>query len=196
MSSNSDLKSNIRTEILARRDRLSPEDRAAFSLTAADHFKAYIDHKDNPLTGGDIISAFLPIKSEIDLMPLVDMLWLRKIPVCLPALLNRTVMAFRAYHANSEIVASGFGTSAPTDSAQVLVPTIMLVPLAAFDQIGNRIGYGAGHYDRAIARQTAKGQKPKLIGVAFSCQEVTNIPSENHDVPLDMILTEHGLRSF
>jgi 5-formyltetrahydrofolate cyclo-ligase len=72
----------------------------------------------------------------------------------------------------------------------------MLVPLAAFDVRGHRIGYGAGHYDRAIARLQARNLIPKLIGIAFDCQEVEIVPDEAHDMPLDSILTESGLRSF
>ena len=72
----------------------------------------------------------------------------------------------------------------------------MLVPLAAFDRRGHRIGYGAGHYDRAIAKLHDKGMRPRLIGVAFDCQEVPLVPDEWHDVMLSDVLTESGLRSF
>ena len=73
---------------------------------------------------------------------------------------------------------------------------ILLVPLSAFDRAGHRIGYGAGHYDRAIDRLKAKGHRPKLIGIAFDCQEVASVPAEPHDVALDAILTESGFRLF
>ena len=63
-----------------------------------------------------------------------------------------------------------------------------------FDRQGHRIGYGAGHYDRAVARLREKGRDPVLIGVAFDCQEVGSVPAEPHDVPLHAILTESGLR--
>ncbi len=72
----------------------------------------------------------------------------------------------------------------------------MLVPLAAFDARGHRIGYGAGYYDRAIARLPDKGHAPRLIGVAFDCQEVELVPDEPHDVVIPEILTESGLRRF
>ncbi|MFZ1682376.1 MAG: 5-formyltetrahydrofolate cyclo-ligase, partial [Rhizobiaceae bacterium] len=61
---------------------------------------------------------------------------------------------------------------------------------------GHRIGYGGGYYDRAIARLAARGLAPRLIGVAFDCQEVEAVPAEPHDRPLHAILTESGLRSF
>jgi 5-formyltetrahydrofolate cyclo-ligase len=75
-------------------------------------------------------------------------------------------------------------------------PAVMLVPLSAFDGRGHRIGYGAGHYDRAIARLIDKGVAPRLIGLGFSCQEVDSVPAEPHDRPLDAILTEDSLRGF
>ena len=78
----------------------------------------------------------------------------------------------------------------------MLDPDILLVPLSAFDRAGHRIGYGAGHYDRAIDRLKAKGGTPKLIGIAFDCQEVASVPAESHDVALDAILTESGFRMF
>jgi 5-formyltetrahydrofolate cyclo-ligase len=72
----------------------------------------------------------------------------------------------------------------------------MLVPLAAFDARGHRIGYGAGYYDRAIAKLIDKGRPPRLVGIAFDCQEVPLVPNEDHDVILTEILTESGLRRF
>lgn len=69
----------------------------------------------------------------------------------------------------------------------------MLIPLSAFDKTGHRIGYGAGYYDRAITRLHEKGLNPRLIGIAFDCQEVPSVPAEPHDVRLDAILTESGL---
>ena len=94
---------------------------------------------------------------------------------------------------NGENAAGGFGTSGPGPDAAVLDPDIMLVPLSAFDSTGHRIGYGAGHYDRAITRLHQKGLNPRLIGIAFDCQEVPSVPAEPHDVRLDAILTESGL---
>ncbi|TIS12183.1 MAG: 5-formyltetrahydrofolate cyclo-ligase, partial [Mesorhizobium sp.] len=84
----------------------------------------------------------------------------------------------------------------PHEEAEELDPSLMFVPLAAFDARGHRIGYGAGYYDRAIARLADKGLAPRLIGIAFDCQEVSQVPDENHDVIIPEILTESGLRRF
>jgi 5-formyltetrahydrofolate cyclo-ligase len=78
----------------------------------------------------------------------------------------------------------------------VLDPVVMLVPLAAFDSRGHRIGYGAGYYDRAIQRLRDKAIDPRLIGIAFDCQEVGRVPDEPHDVVIPEVLTESGLHRF
>lgn len=78
----------------------------------------------------------------------------------------------------------------------MLDPALMLMPLAAFDRRGHRIGYGAGYYDRAIARLHVRGLRPRLIGVAFDCQQVERVPDEQHDIVLDQLLSESGLRRF
>ena len=116
--------------------------------------------------------------------------------LCLPAILDKTTISFRELVRGAPMIDMGFGTSGPGEDAEVLDPHIMLVPLAAFDGRGHRIGYGAGHYDRAIARLQSIGPAPRLIGVAFDCQQVERVPDEPHDIVLHEILTERGLRLF
>ena len=169
MTSLKDLKKHLRLEALGRRDALDPAWRIEASLAMASHAPA-VD-----LGHGPVVSGFLPIRSEADLRPLMAALADRGARLSLP---------------------TGFGTAGPGPEAAVLDPDIMLVPLAAFDRRGHRLGYGAGHYDRAIARLHDKGRNPRLIGVAFDCQEVERVPDEPHDVMLSAILTENGLRSF
>lgn len=114
--------------------------------------------------------------------------------LCVPAILDKTTIAFRELVRTAPLVETGFGTFGPGPEAEVLDPQIMLVPLAAFDMRGHRIGYGAGYYDRAIARLHAQGLTPRLIGTAFDCQEVERVPDEPHDVRLAALLTESGLK--
>ena len=82
-----------------------------------------------------------------------------------------------------------FGLSEPDATAPEVAPRALLVPLAAFDRRGHRIGYGAGYYDRAIARLSAIGPLFN-IGVAFSVQQIERVPDEPHDRALDVIITE------
>ena len=185
-----DIKKTLRQEALARRDALDPAFRARVSEGLAVAAGAL------GIAPGTVVSGFLPIRSEIDPVPLMTALAGAGARLCLPAILDRTTMAFREYLPGAPLVDMGFGTSGPGADAAVLDPQALLVPLCAFDAAGNRVGYGAGHYDRAIARLREKGIAPRLIGIAFDCQQVDRAPAEAHDAPLREILSESGLRRF
>lgn len=186
-----ELKAQLRNERLALRDAIPPAERTEKSAAMADHAGDAI-----AFPPGTIVSGFLPIRSEADLRPLMDRFRLRGARLCVPAILDRQTIVFREMVEGVPLVDTGFGTVGPGPDAAVLDPEIMLVPLSAYDANGHRIGYGAGHYDRAISRLQQKGLAPKLIGIAFDCQEVAHVPSEPHDISLDAILTESGLRFF
>jgi 5-formyltetrahydrofolate cyclo-ligase len=145
---------------------------------------------------GEVISAFMPMRSEVDVCPLMFALGAKGARVCVPAILDKTTIEFRELVRGAPLIDMGFGTVGPGPEAAILEPALMLIPLAAFDAQGNRIGYGAGYYDRAIARLRNKGRILRLIGVAFDCQQIEAVPFEPHDVPLDAMLTESGLRRF
>jgi 5-formyltetrahydrofolate cyclo-ligase len=183
-----ELKARYRNERLAARDAIPAEDRIEKGLAMVVHGGDAID-----IRPGDIVSGFLPIRSEVDIRPLMARLRERGARLCVPVILNRSTIVFRELVPGVPLVPVGFGTSGPGPEAAVLDPDIMLVPLSAFDKSGHRIGYGAGHYDRAIERLHQKGLDPRLIGIAFDCQEVPSVPAEPHDIRLDAILTESGL---
>ncbi|MDP2122277.1 MAG: 5-formyltetrahydrofolate cyclo-ligase [Hoeflea sp.] len=185
-----DSKAGIRAAMLARRDGLAPERRIEMSLAMAEAGESIA------FDPGTVIAGYLPIRSEPDLRPLMARLGARGARLCLPVVLDRQTIVFRDFVRGAELVNTGFGTSGPGPDAEVLDPQILLMPLSAFDAAGNRLGYGAGHYDRAIAQLHGKGLRPRLIGTAFSVQEAHSLPHEAHDVALEMILTERGLRSF
>lgn len=185
------LKNEIRTARLAARDAISETDRIEKSLAISDHAADAL-----AFDPGTILSGFFPIRSEADIRPLMHRLKSRGARLCLPAVLDRQTIVFRELVDGAPLVSTGFGTTGPGPDAPVVDPEILLMPLSAFDASGNRIGYGAGHYDRAIARLHAKGMQPRLIGVAFDCQEVEAVPAEPHDVPLDAVVTESGYRTF
>ncbi|WP_416407485.1 5-formyltetrahydrofolate cyclo-ligase [Agrobacterium rosae] len=184
-------KAQIRVERLALRDALSVEERQSKSQSITAHGANGLS-----FAAGTIVSGFMPIRSEVDLRPLMEALRGKAARMCLPVMLDRETIIFREFAKGTDLVKSGFGTTGPDESTAVLDPDILLVPLSAFDENGQRIGYGAGHYDRAIARLHAKGLNPGLIGIAFDCQEVPSVPAQAHDVALDAVLTESGLRYF
>ncbi|WP_346432533.1 MULTISPECIES: 5-formyltetrahydrofolate cyclo-ligase [unclassified Roseitalea] len=184
------VKAEIRTRALARRDALDPQWRARVSADLARSAKAIVGD------GAGIVAAFWPIRSEIDPRPLMERLTAMGAELALPAVIDRQTIAFRRYRPGDRLERGSFGTMAPGPGAETVDPDMLLMPLAAFDAAGNRLGYGAGHYDRAIARLRQAGRDPRLVGLAFSCQRETAIPAEAHDVPLHAVVTEQGLQAL
>ncbi|SON57171.1 putative 5-formyltetrahydrofolate cyclo-ligase [Hartmannibacter diazotrophicus] len=181
-------KKRIRSERLAVRDALSIEDRVAAS-DALVGFACELG-----VAPGSVVSGFLPIRSEIDVRPLLSTLVVKYgVTVGLPIIMKSGGLFFRAYKDGDDLIPLGFGTYGPGEGQPVVVPDLILAPLAAFDRRGERIGYGKGHYDQTIARLRREGFAPRVVGVAYACQEVERVPAESHDVPLEMILTEKGL---
>ncbi|MDK9696619.1 MAG: 5-formyltetrahydrofolate cyclo-ligase [Siculibacillus sp.] len=179
-------KDALRRDALARRDRLAPEHRARAGERIADLIT------DLALPSGSIVSGFWPIRGEIDPRPAMARLAVRGHPLALPALLaDRSAMVFRRWTAGDRLVPAAFGLSEPAAEAEEVDPTVLLMPLAAFDRRGGRIGYGGGWYDRVLAR--LERSRPVLkIGLGFAAQEVARVPEEAHDRRLDLILTEDG----
>ncbi len=178
-------KENLRRSALAERDRLDSVQRIEMSLAAAEIARGQIG-----AASGSVVSGFFPIRSEIDPRPLLDFLRQGGARLCLPVVVDKETIVFRELLREGELIDTGFGTRGPSPKAAELDPDIVVMPLAAFDRRGGRIGYGAGYYDRAIAKLRAKGKKPQLIGFAFSCQEAEAVPLEPHDVSLEAVVTE------
>ena len=195
MTSLAEQKAALRKTILARRNELAETDRIEMSLKAAEAARN-VPELGDALVPGTVIAGFLPIRSEIDIRPMLFALGQMGARLCLPVVISKTEIEFREMIRGEPLVESGFGTVGPGETAAVLDPQILLMPLSVFDNKGGRIGYGGGYYDRAIERLLGKDIKPQLIGVAFSTQEVEEVPMESHDRYLDGIITENGYRSF
>jgi 5-formyltetrahydrofolate cyclo-ligase len=183
-------KADLRASALATRDALSGESRAS----AADAIAA----RGLPmaLPPGAVVSGYSPIRSEIDPGPL-----LRKLESCgarlaLPCITARgQSLKFRLWHPGERLLSGPLGILEPSPAAAEITPDIVLVPLAAFDRVGHRIGYGAGHYDRTLA-QLRKSRSVTAIGLAFASQQVKTVPALQHDVALDYVLTETRIFDF
>lgn len=184
-----DAKSKLREEAHAQRATLGASEMAEAAVAAAAHFLADIKF------GADkIVAAYWPIRDEIDCKPVLTQLMDSFQPVCLPVVVGDEVpLQFRRWELGVALYEAGFGTLAPPDGAAVVEPDVLIIPLLGFDKQGTRLGYGKGHYDRSIA---AMSKKPELIGYAFSVQELDNIPAGPHDVPLNYLVTETGVRRF
>jgi 5-formyltetrahydrofolate cyclo-ligase len=88
-----------------------------------------------------------------------------------------------------------FGIPEPRPDWPRTFPSVLLVPLLAFDAEGYRLGYGGGYYDRTLAHFRAQ-RTVAAIGIAFSAQELPSVPHDSSDEALDMIVTEAGIRRF
>jgi 5-formyltetrahydrofolate cyclo-ligase len=182
-----DQKSQIRAEALARRDAMPAEERAAAAeQIAARAFPV-------PITPGVIVSGFMPLKSEINPIPLMRKLAAAGAQLALPAIKGRGhPLIMRAYAFGDDLARGQWGIREPKPEAPEVAPDIVIVPLAAFDHAGNRIGYGAGYYDMTLAALRAK-KKVTAIGLAFAAQEMPQVPTDERDERLDLVLTERGL---
>jgi 5-formyltetrahydrofolate cyclo-ligase len=183
-------KGDLRIAALARRDALSEAQRAAAAQALAKRGLP-IDIKP-----GAVVAGYSPIRSELDPAPLMKNLAARGVQLALPAITARgKSLIFRAWSVNDRLMLGSLGILEPSPAAAELVPDILLVPLAAFDRAGHRIGYGAGHYDVTLAHlRKAKGAIG--IGVAFAVQEIKAVPIQPHDVALDYVLTEKHAFDF
>jgi 5-formyltetrahydrofolate cyclo-ligase len=176
-------KQDLRATLRRRRNSVSAQVREEAALALVRHAGDL-----GALVGSGTLSAFWPLPDEIDVRPLMVALHDLGIRIALPVV-ARPVLVFRSWQPADPLVPAGFGLSEPAPSAPEVRPSAMLVPLLGFDRRGHRLGYGQGHYDRAIT-----ACEPRLtIGVAFACQEVAVVPIEPHDQPVHRVLTERGL---
>ncbi len=178
-------KHDLRAAALAARDALSEEARAAAAQALA--------RRGLPLelAPGAVVAGYSPIRSELDPTPLMAKLAAQGARLALPVITARgKALIFRAWNPRDRLLPGPLGILEPSPAAAEIVPQIVLVPLAAFDRAGHRIGYGAGHYDRTLAHLHRSKGFAAAVGVAFAAQEVQAIPALQHDVPLDFVLTE------
>ena len=181
----SQLKADLRRAGQARRDALPADMRkAAAEAIAGRPFPVAI-------TPGRIVSGFMPLKSEINPLPLMRKLAEAGAGLALPVVAGRgKPLIMRGWIWGEPLVAAVWGIHEPPSQAPTVDPDIVLVPLLAFDRAGHRIGYGAGYYDLTIAQLRAK--KPiTAVGIAFAAQEVQTVPTTASDAPLDLVLTEN-----
>ena len=179
-----DAKKELRAVAAAKRAEV-----AKASLNAADAIVAHFRQNIHDLPAGPV-SGFVPIRSEIDPMPLLA--WLRATgrKSVLPIVGARDApLVFRVWTPGDEMDVGSYGIEEPKASADRMDPVVLLVPMLAFDRLGFRLGYGGGYYDRTLAALRAQG-KITAVGIAYSAQEVDAVPVGEYDQPLDWIVTE------
>lgn len=142
------------------------------------------------------VAAYIAIKGEIDVRPIIDEGVVRGVQFYLPILRDEQ-MVFAPWSPGEPLQKRGFGLLEPdVDDSRWCNPAaldLVLTPLVAFDQDCNRIGQGGGFYDRAFAfKKIGANRQPLLLGVAHDCQRHRQLHAQPWDVPLDRVITERG----
>lgn len=182
-------KAALRLKARATRAAINNALRPTAAKSVADHFFSAVN-----LRPTDIVAGYWRIKDEMDCKPILIRLMDSNQPVCLPVVLGDDMpLELRLWEQGTPLYEAGFGTLAPSELAPHVEPDIIIMPLLGFDKRGTRLGYGGGYYDRTLERLV---KRPRLVGIAFAAQEIEDIPREAHDVPLDVIVTEQGARTF
>jgi 5-formyltetrahydrofolate cyclo-ligase len=183
-------KAALRTAALALRDALPAAARqAAAEAIAARAFPVKI-------APGAVVSGFSPMKTEINPIPLLRKLSDAGAQLALPAIAGRgKPLIMRAWKFGDPLKSGQWGIREPVPEAGEVAPDILIVPLAAFDRAGHRIGYGAGYYDMTINALRAT-KKVVAIGIAFAAQEIPQVPATERDARLDLVLTEREVIDF
>jgi 5-formyltetrahydrofolate cyclo-ligase len=183
-------KASLRAAALARRDALSVEHRIAAAQAIAARGLPF------EIKPGTVVAGYSPIRSEIDPTPWMRKLAARGAQLALPVIVTRgQALQFRVWSPGDQLVRGPLGILEPSLEATEVIPDILLVPLAAFDRAGHRIGYGAGHYDRTLEALRAL-RKITAIGVGFTAQEISGVAAAAHDARLDLVLTEDETIDF
>jgi 5-formyltetrahydrofolate cyclo-ligase len=186
----SNSKAELRAKALAKRDALSEKKRVSAAAKLAKRGLPF------EIVPGSIVSGYSPIRSEIDPAPLMRKLADEGARLALPCVAARgQSLIFRIWHPSDRLMLGPLGIPEPSTAAAEVIPDIMLTPLAAFDRLGHRIGYGAGHYDFTFA-YLRKTKHVVGIGLAFAAQEIEAVPALSHDVALDYVLTETDVFDF
>src|SRR6187549_1366812 len=183
-------KPDMRAAALARRDALSaPERQAGAEGIASRAFPVSI-------SPGQIVSGFMPMKTELNPLPLMRKLAAAGAQLALPAIDRRgNPLIMRAFKIGDALKGGQWGIREPLPEAPQVNPDILIVPMAAFDRAGHRIGYGAGYYDMTVNALRAK-KKVIAMGIAFAAQEITSVPATERDARLDFVLTEREVIDF
>ena len=183
-----DVKLAVRNDTLGKRRAMSTESQKQKSQAIVDHLIELSLFKD-----AITIATYLPLKSEVDVSRLLRLEHRAKFFVA-PRTLPDFGLSFHRV-TSSDAFECGFGdVQQPTESAEFVAISkidLFLVPLAACDRQGNRLGFGRGYYDKALA--DAPGYK---LGIGFQCQLLDHVPFDAYDVPMNGFVSEEGLIQF
>lgn len=148
------------------------------------------------ISSKDVVGLYYPLNDEFDVKPLINYFVNKEIMVSLP-ITNKDksdkILTFRLFKTKEDLVKGNYGILEPKDNLKEVIPNVIFVPLLAFDEKGNRLGYGGGYYDSTISfYRKNKKNVLKIVGIGYSAQKIEEVPVEDFDEILDGILTETG----
>ncbi len=181
-----------RTRLRAERMELSVSSRKAAGEALTGHLRQVLRNQFDGARG-TVLSAYWPIKGEPDLRPLMGELHAAGVAIALPLVETRFApLSFRRWTPETRMVRGDWNIPVPPSDSPLVTPAIALAPLVGWTQDGFRLGYGGGYFDRTLA---ALKPKPIVIGIGFEAGRLNTIYPQPHDIRLDMILTEAGVRA-
>ena len=171
----------LRAKLRADRDGFAAESSSAILAP-----EAFVEK----LRAGITVATYCAVGSEADPSQLAAAASAAGCQLALPFVVDRaSPIRFLAWQLGERLVDGPFNLRQPDPASPEITPDVILTPLVGFDRRLNRLGQGAGHYDRAFARYEAAWR----VGVAWSVQEMPAIPADIWDVPLHAIITEEGM---
>ena len=177
------LKKHIRKRIIKAREIKNKNNlKVKFSLLREELKKKIFKYK--------IIGSYYPVNFEADTFQLMRMFKQKGYKLSLPVISSKYDMNFYTWNLNDPLYVNKYGIPEPKSKIKV-IPSILLIPMVAYDKRLNRLGYGGGYYDRFLEKYEKKNILK--IGLAFTCQEVKKLPTNNFDKKMDYILTEKKL---
>ena len=197
MNSSAETTQDLRRRLRAERAALAAPARMAAAEAVANHFRGNADL----LGHAGYVAGYWAMGGEVPLHALQMRLHPGQV-WCLPMLPEASPgpLAFAPWRQCDPLVTNRYGIPEPdlSPASQLRAGEIhvVLVPLVAFDDAGNRIGMGAGYYDRSFAFRRTAAPPPWLVGVGYEFQRVPALAAQPWDVPLDAVLTERGLQRF
>ena len=184
-------KRKLRESMQAKRMALPHAAMLSASQSVARHFA------DHPILAfASAFGGYRAMRGELDVMEIFKLMARYDKHTSLPCVTEAKTLVYRSWALNDPLTRHTLGMEEPAADAPLANPSIILVPLLAFDGEGYRLGYGGGYYDCTIEHMRAHESPPLFIGVGFSMQEIDQVPTSEHDQPLDGILTELGVSMF
>ena len=142
-----------------------------------------------------VIAGYYPSNYEVNILQFLKKASEKKFKIELPVIKSSKDMCFKSWIYKEPLAINKFGILEPKSSKKEIIPDLIMVPLVAFDNHLNRIGYGKGYYDRILQKIIKIKKNTISIGIAYSFQKCSTIPVNKHDYKLDYIFTERGIIS-